>query len=590
MERGFLAVENTTMSAKPAGSTDKMAWWREAKFGMFVHWGLYALPAGEWKGEEVPGIGEWIMKRKQIPIAEYSQLASRFNPVKFHAKEWVETARKAGMKYIVITAKHHDGFCMYHSKVSKYNIVDATPFGRDPMKELAEECAKAGLKLCFYYSQTQDWYEKDAVGNDWDFPNAEDKNFERYLEEKVKPQVKELLTQYGPIGLIWFDTPMTMTPEQSKELAELVTSIQPDCIVNGRVGNGYGDYICLGDNETPATSLNKDWETCATLNHTWGYKKNDHDWKSPDTVVKLLADIVGKGGTYLLNVGPTAEGVIPEPSVRILEEVGQWVQRNEEAIRGVSPNPFDTEFEWGTITSRPGKLYIHLFEWPGETFSLYGLQNKVKQACMLATPEEQLAVNQSYDEATTTHALHVTLPAESPDPIVPVLVLEIDGEAKADHTLMQRADGRIVLEGHRADIHRTDHSELTLSRAGVIVNWSNTNDWISWEFKVSRPGNFKIELISLAEKARETIGETVGRWEGGHELTIEVAGQTINCVVEEQERIVNSRTIYFNRIRSECGTVQIGSPGTYSLNIKPVTIKYDMGLGLKLVSVHLVPV
>ncbi|WP_165842160.1 alpha-L-fucosidase [Paenibacillus xerothermodurans] len=577
-------------TSQTAVHANKMAWWREAKFGMFIHWGLYSIPAGQWKGKEIPGIGEWIMKRAQIPIAEYEQLAAQFNPVKFNAREWAEVAKNAGMKYIVITAKHHDGFCMYHSKVSKYNIVDATPFGRDPMKELAEECAKAGLKLCFYYSQTQDWYEKDAVGNNWDYPDDAEKDFDRYLQEKVKPQLKELLTQYGPVGLIWFDTPMTMTESQSQDLAEYVTSLQPDCIVNGRVGNGHGDYVCLGDNETPATALHADWETCATLNHTWAFKKNDHHWKSPDTIIRLLSDIIGKGGTYLLNVGPTAEGVIPEPSVNVLNEVGRWLAVNEEAIRGTTANLFETEFEWGTITFKPGKVYLHLFEWPKGEFALHGLKNRVNRAYLLAAPQQDLAFEQSYDDATGTNTLSVTLPADAPGQYTAVLALDIDGTAEVDNTLMQLADRKIVLHGHHAEIHQQSGSQIGLSRAGVITNWTDASDWLSWEFKVIQPGRFQVEVISMAEKARDALGEHIGRWEGGHELMLEAAGQQLNCVMEEHERIVNSRSLYFNRIRSKCGEISIDQPGDYSLQLQTVKLNSEMELGLKLISVNLIPV
>lgn len=583
-------IEMIESSSSPF--VNKMSWWREAKFGMFIHWGLYAVPAGVWQGKEVNGIGEWIMKRARIPISEYKQLAEQFNPVQFNAREWVEIAQQAGMKYIVITAKHHDGFCMYHSKVSKYNIVDATPFGRDPMKELADECAKAGLKLCFYYSQTQDWYEKDAVGNDWDFPNAEEKNFGHYLEEKVKPQVRELLTQYGPVGLIWFDTPMTMTEEQSQDLAAFVRSIQPDCIVNGRVGNGHGDYVCLGDNETPAKSLSVDWETCATLNHTWGFKSNDHEWKSPELIIKLLSDIIGKGGTYLLNVGPTAEGIIPAPSVEILKEVGRWLKINEDAVRGTRGNPFETEFDWGTVTVKPGKVFAHLFEWPNQgSFVLRGLKNHVNKAYLLASPEEQLTFDQTYDSDTNTHDLRVQLPPQALDSPVSVLVLEIVGEAVADNTLMQRANRHIVLEAHHAAVHRGNpDSSISLSRSGTITGWTDIHDSLSWGFKVITPGQYKVEMISMAEKARGAIGEQTGQWEGGHELRIEAAGQSLSCVVEEQERIVTSRSLYFNRIRSECGLINIDQAGGYNLQINPVKLNAEKGLGLKLISVHLIPV
>jgi alpha-L-fucosidase len=225
----------------PKSQDEKMQWFRQAKFGLFIHWGLYAIPAGEWKGQPIAGIGEWIMSRARIPVAEYELLAGQFNPVKFDADAWVRVAREAGQKYLVITSKHHDGFAMFGSRASPYNIVDATPFHRDVMKELSAACQKHGVKLCFYYSQSQDWHHPDGLGNTWDYDDAK-KDFPKYLNELVKPQVREILTNYGPIGLIWFDTPQRITREQSQELAALVHSIQPDCLVSGRIGNEVGDY------------------------------------------------------------------------------------------------------------------------------------------------------------------------------------------------------------------------------------------------------------------------------------------------------------------------------------------------------------
>ncbi len=243
-----MAVALAQTSSEEAAREKRLQWWRDARFGMFIHWGLYAVPAGEWKGKQIPGIGEWIMNRARIPVDEYEQLATQFNPVNFNAEEWVRVAKDAGMKYITITAKHHDGFAMFGSKASRYNIVDATPFHRDPLKELAAACQKAGIKLCFYYSQTQDWHEPDADGNTWDFPDESKKDFAKYLKEKAIPQVRELLTNYGPIGMIWFDTPRKITKEQSEELAALVHQLQPQCLVNGRVGHNAGDYDSAGDN------------------------------------------------------------------------------------------------------------------------------------------------------------------------------------------------------------------------------------------------------------------------------------------------------------------------------------------------------
>ena len=348
---------------RPGARQDqRLTWWREARFGMFIHWGLYAIPAGTWQGQAVPGIGEWIMQRARIPVVDYEQLAQQFNPVNFDAAAWVALARMAGQRYLVITAKHHDGFCLFKSAFTRYNIVDATPFGRDPLKELAAECQQQGVKLCFYYSQTQDWHHPDGDGNDWDYDEAS-KDFAGYIESYVKPQVRELLTNYGPIGLIWFDTPRRITVDQSQQLLDLVHQIQPDCLVNGRLGNHLGDYASARDNVIPGQTLDADWETPATINDTWGFKAEDHYWKSTTTLIRDLVDIASKGGNYLLNVGPTAEGRIPEPSVERLLRVGAWLETNGKAVYGTTAGPLQG-LDWCRTTAEPGRVYLHVFDWP----------------------------------------------------------------------------------------------------------------------------------------------------------------------------------------------------------------------------------
>ena len=328
----------------PKSQDEKMQWFREAKFGLFIHWGLYAIPAGEWKGQPIAGIGEWIMNRAKIPVKEYEQLATQFNPVKFNAEEWVQMAEDAGMKYIVITSKHHDGFAMYGSKVSKYNIVDATPFKRDPLKELAAACARHNIKFGFYYSQSQDWHEPNGMGNTWDFgPDAQkDRSTIQYLRGKAEPQVKELLSNYGPVALIWFDT-RAHDDRRSRPALHRHHAHHAACHPDRWPPRREGRLPSTGDNQIPNQVLKEDWEVPATLNHTWGFKKDDTDWKTTDDLTFKLVDIVSKGGNYLLNVGPTAEGVIPQASQDNLRGVGRWLKVNGESIYGAGPTPFGSE-------------------------------------------------------------------------------------------------------------------------------------------------------------------------------------------------------------------------------------------------------
>ena len=318
---------------------DNRKWFSEAKFGMMIHWGLYSLLGGEWKGQRMGDyIAEWAQEYFRIPLCEYGRLCKAFNPVCFDAEEWVKLAKDAGMKYVVFTSKHHDGFAMFKSNASSYNVVDATPFGRDVVAELAAACRKYGLKLGLYYSQDLDWQHPHGGGytagktwcggaayltNNWDYPDDAHKDYSVCFEEKIKPQVKEILNNYGDLCLIWFDVPVTLTPEQSDELYNMVKFYQPDCLLNSRIGNGKGDYVSAEDNEIPKDNKGMLYEAPCTLNDTWGFKYYDSNWKSPETVLELKKRLNDAGINYLLNVGPDGLGRIPAPSTDILREVGK---------------------------------------------------------------------------------------------------------------------------------------------------------------------------------------------------------------------------------------------------------------------------
>ena len=417
----------------------RMAWWREAKFGMFIHWGVYSVPAGYYQNKPVPGIGEWIMNKAKIPMQTYQQFAKDFDPTNFNADAWVKVAKDAGVKYIVITAKHHDGFAMFPSKVSSWNIYEATPWHHDPLKELATACRKYGLKLGFYYSQAQDWNNGGAaMGGKWD--PAQQHDMDDYIDKIAVPQVKELLTDYGSDvpAVIWWDTPHDMNSERAKKLYDVVETLRPDIIMNNRLGGGFKGDTGTPEQKIPAKGLpGQDWETCMTINDTWGYKRDDHHWKSAATLIRNLCDIASKGGNYLLNVGPDSTGVIPPPEVDRLEAVGKWLNVNGEAIYGTSPTCFGDELgkevkakdgyghdtlvssahDW-RCTTKPGKIYIIIFNWPTNgSFELPAVKNKITQGYLLAN-------HQAVPFSQTETGITLKLPSAAPDEVASVICLE----------------------------------------------------------------------------------------------------------------------------------------------------------------------
>lgn len=420
------------VAAAPPQENLKTKWFREARFGMFIHWGLFAGHAGTYKGKKYYGISEWLQERAKIPAKEYEQFAAEFNPVDFNAEQWVSLAKASGIKYIVITAKHHEGFAMFKSMVSAFNIVDATPYKKDPMKALATACKKAGIKLGFYYSQFQDWHEPNGGGNNWDFDDTK-KDYPVYYAAKAIPQIKELLTNYGDLGLIWFDTPGDMTPEQSAEFLKKVKGWQPNCLVSSRVGNGLGDYTDFGDGEVPAGVVKGPWEAIFTHNDSWGYSSFDNNFKTPKEIIRLLSTIASKGGNLLLNIGPMANGKIPEPSQKYFLETGNWLHQNGESIYGTTSSLIKPQ-PWGVTTNKPGKLFIHIFQSPlNGKISVPVNGINIRRVYWLSNKKQVAA-------AMTATGLEIRLPAVLPDLRDAVVAVEYSGTMTENYDTPETAN------------------------------------------------------------------------------------------------------------------------------------------------------
>ena len=484
------------------GRNQRLAWWREARFGMFVHWGIYSTTGGEYNGQKLPNSAEWMMARGKIPIAEYEQYAAQFNPTKFDAAQFVGRAKDAGMKYIVITAKHHDGFSMFGSDCSAYDVVDATPFKRDIMKELADECEKQDIKFGFYYSQAQDWHHPGGHGNSWD-KTLKKVSTDEYVRDKAVPEVRQLLTDYGPIGIFWWDTPRKMSPESFDALHSL-TKLQPNVITNDRLGEGYrGDYKTFERHIPKQAPVGEDWEVCMPISGSWGYKKGDNDFKSPQKLIRNLIDIASKGGNYLLNVSPTGDGTLLPPAVERLKTIGRWMDVNGDSIYNTGASPL-SRLDWGRCTARAGDgrttLYLHVFDWPTAGKLIVPGLSQTPVSCRLL--DGGLAVEAS----VTDVGIELTLPNKAPDEYASVIEMTIEGALEVKAQLPKPdANGQLVLAANDAYIHNNEGSQQADIRhhddIPHVGYWVDNRAWVDWAIEIDKPGKYEVRATMSVQEA-----------------------------------------------------------------------------------------
>ncbi len=552
----------------------RMEWFREARFGMFIHWGLYSLPAGEWRGKNYPDASEWLIYHAKISPQDWEPLKNSFNPVEFDAHKWVQVAKDAGMKYIVITSKHHEGFGMWPSKLNDWNI-GSTAFKRDPLKELADACKEAGIKLCFYHS-ILDWHHPDySPRRAEDTRKLPPPNMDRY-DEFMKAQLKELLTNYGPIGVLWFDGEWDRdwTHERGKDLYYYIRSLQPNIIVNNRVDKGrsgmggmtaskefLGDYG-TPEQQIPANGLaGTDWESCMTMNGSWGFHKNDNNWKSAQQLVRNLVDCASKGGNYLLNVGPTSLGEIPQESVDRLKKIGNWLDVNGEAIYGSTASPFPKPLRWGRVTHKSGKLYLIVFSAPTGKIDLPGLKTRIMSVHSM--DGRPIPVAQDSNGAT----IDLSNEKIGEMPSVYVAAIPADARVTVVSTPQKQSDnGSITLGAIDAKV---DGSTAQYeSDKDCIGFWTNPSDSVTWEFEVTKPGEYNVKLEYACPSDTE--------------------GTTFDVIVADQSlRARISATPSWSSFASaDLGKIKL-SQGKSTLRIKPIHMPGYAVMNLK--ALHLEP-
>lgn len=564
----------------------RVAWWRDARFGMFIHWGIYSLPGGEWKGKRVDGYAEHLMRKEKIPRAEYLELAHQFNPVKFDADKWVKAARQAGMRYLIITAKHHDGFAIYNSKVSDFNVVKQTAWKHDPIADLSAACKKYGIKFGFYYSHAFDWEHPDAPGNDWDYKNpGGDLNLYggrdwydlhpellpkavRYVDEKAIPQIKELLNLYHP-DILWFDTPQKLPLSENIRILQAIRETDPNVVVNGRLARStnlnMGDYKNTSDRPAEFFPVDGDWEAIPTTNESYGYSKYDKSHKPLGFFIQLLAKSASRGGNLLMNIGPMGDGEFAPEDVNILNGLAKWMDKNSESIYRTTKTPLPFQ-SWGVSTRKGNLLYLHVFNWPiNKSIIVGGIKSDISKAYLLADPSKKELSFKRIDSLD----VRISVPSQAPDQANTVIVLETKGAIQTDSIRLLSGSGVInrLLAFDAKLIGKGFGFGDGKTGKYYVEGWSKKDQLIKWDFRLIQPAAYKIVLKYLADSTdagsyQITIGNLVKK------------GEVLSSVKEEIKTI-------------DLGEVSL-TPGVHTLQITPVEI--TKSALMKILEIQLIPV
>jgi len=505
-----------SLHAAGVSSADRLRWFEEARFGCFVHWGVYSVLGNQYNGKKGGTYAEHVQRVLKIPMADYRRDAvEKFNPTKFDADAWISLVHRAGMRYFVITAKHHDGFAMFDSKVSDYNVVKAAPWHHDPMKDLKAACDRQGVHFGFYYSHAFDWGEEHGVGNDWQWNNpGGDKLLggrdwwltmpdkladvrKNYVDKKAIPQIRELIANYHP-DILWFDTPHKLPPEENERILHAVREAGPNVVVNGRLVRGEGDYESTGDRAIEFPQTPGIWETVPTTNESYGWNPLDTSHKNPAMLVRVLAKAVSRGGNVLLNIGPMPDGRIDPKDVAILEGIGRWMNVNEPSIRGCGRAPVPVQ-SWGVVTAKNRTLYLHVFDWPKRELVIGGLDTMPAKASLLANgaPLKFRRLND--------HDLAIALPQSAPDPADSVIVLEFSEAPRGGGIRLLGPTNQLLTFDAEQQGDGFGRGDGKANRY-YLTNWTRTDQSLSWTVRLNAPAHYNVTL-------RYEKGSGTGRYE-----------------------------------------------------------------------------